>query len=60
MVRGHFSSFGGFSIGKASDQDFSRPGRFCNSRWTYVGGDYALIVAMSGLVPVMFMTRVRL
>ena len=34
-------------------------GRFCNDRLLRVGG-YALIAAMSGLVPMMFMTRVRL
>ena len=37
-----------------------RPGRFCNSRRTDVGGSYALIAAISGLVPMMFMTRVIL
>jgi hypothetical protein len=50
-----------FLSGSASDPDFSRPGRFCNSGRTYVGGgDYALIAAISGLVPMMFMTRVIL
>jgi hypothetical protein len=34
--------------------------RFCKSRRTGVGGDYALIAAISGLVPMMFMTRVIL
>ena len=37
-----------------------RPGRFCNSRRTDVGGSYALIAAISGLVPMMFRTRVIL
>jgi hypothetical protein len=35
-------------------------GRVCNSRRTHVGGDYPLIAASSGLVPMMFMTRVIL
>ena len=38
----------------------SRHGRFCNRRRTHVGGSYALIAAISGLVPMMFMTRVIL
>jgi len=46
--------------GSASDEDCSRPGRFCNGRRTHVGGDYAFIAAMSGWTPMMFMTRVRL
>jgi len=37
-----------------------RPGLFCNSRRTDVGGSYALIAAISGLLPMMFMTRVIL
>jgi hypothetical protein len=36
------------------------PWRFCNSPRTDVGGSYALIAAISGLVPMMFMTRVML
>ena len=48
------------SAGSASDQDFSHPERFCKGRRTGVGGGYALIAAISGLVPMMFMTRVRL
>ena len=36
------------------------PGRFCNSRRTDVGGSYALIAAISGLVRMMVMTRVIL
>ena len=60
-VRGHFSGVWRlFLSGSASDADFSRPGRFCNSGRTHVGGDYALIAAMSGWTPMMFMTRVRL
>jgi hypothetical protein len=59
-VRGHIPAFGGFVPGSASDQDFSHPERFCKSRRTGVGGDYALIAAISGLVPMMFMTRVIL
>ena len=44
----------------AVDAVSSHPGRFCNSRQTHVWGDYALITAMSGWTPMMFMTRVRL
>ena len=33
---------------------------FCNSRRTHIGGDYALIAAISGWMPMMFMTRVIL
>ena len=36
-VRGHFRRLI-FLSGSASDPDFSRPGRFCNSGRTYVGG----------------------
>jgi hypothetical protein len=43
-----------------ADAGSSRPGRFYNGRRPHVGGGYALIAAMSGLVPMMFMTRVRL
>jgi hypothetical protein len=35
-------------------------GQVCNSRRTHVGCYYALIAAISGLVPMMFMTRVIL
>ena len=35
-------------------------GQFFNSRQPHIGGDYALIAAMSGWTPMMFMTRVRL
>ena len=35
-------------------------GGFCNCRRAHVGGDYALIAAVSGWTPMMFMTRVRL
>ena len=49
-----------FSDRRRCDADSSRPGRFCNGRRPYFGGDYALIVAMSGWTPMMFMTRVRL
>jgi hypothetical protein len=35
-------------------------GGFFDSRQPHVGGDYALIAAMSGWTPMMFMTRVRL
>jgi hypothetical protein len=55
-VRGHFRRLVDF----LSDPDFSRPGRFYNSGRMYVGGDYALIAAISGLMPMMFMTRVIL
>jgi len=37
-----------------------RPEQFCNSRRTDVGGSYVLIAAISGLVPMMFRTRVIL
>jgi hypothetical protein len=47
-------------LGSASDRDFSHPERFYKSRRTGVRGDYALIAAICGLVPMMFMTRVRL
>jgi hypothetical protein len=32
----------------AADAASIRPEQFCNSRWPHVGGDYALIAAMSG------------
>jgi hypothetical protein len=41
-------------------RDCSRPGRFYIGRRRHVGGGYALIAAMSGWTPMMFMTRVRL
>jgi hypothetical protein len=41
-------------------QDCSHPGRFYIGRRPHVGGGYALIAAMSGWTPMMFMTRVRL
>jgi hypothetical protein len=47
-----------FLSGSAPESGSSRPGRFCNGRRLRVGGDYALIAAMSGLVAMMFMTRV--
>src|SRR2546428_8560849 len=49
-----------FRSGSAPEADSSRLGRFCNSRRTHVCDDYALITAMSGWTPKMFMTRVRL
>jgi hypothetical protein len=48
-------AFGGVTV-----RDFSLPGAVCNSRRTHVGCDYALVTANSGLVPMMFRTRVRL
>jgi hypothetical protein len=59
-VRGHFSVFGGFAPQSASDQNFSHPVRFCKGTRTGIGGAYTLIAAISGLVPMMFMTRVML
>jgi hypothetical protein len=41
-------------------EDSSHPGRLCNGKLLRVGGYYALIAAMSGWTPMMFMTRVRL
>ena len=49
-----------FPTGGAADANSSRPGQFFNSRQPHVGGDYALITATSGWMPMMFMTRVRL
>jgi hypothetical protein len=49
-----------FRTGSAADKDSSHPGRFCNGRLLRVGGDYALIAAMSGWTPKIFITRVRL
>jgi hypothetical protein len=54
------SVFGRFLSGDTSDQDSTALGRVCNSRRTHFGSDYALIAAISGLVPMMFMTRVIL
>ena len=60
-MRGHFSGFGGsFGLEVLLKLDSSRLGRFCDSRRTQVCDDYALITAMSGWTPKMFMTRVRL
>jgi len=47
-----------FATVGAADADCSGRGRFYNGRRAHVGGGYALIAAMSGLVPMMFMTRV--
>src|SRR6266487_6897775 len=49
-----------FRSGSAPEADSRRLERFCNSRRTRVRDDYALITAMSGWTPKMFMTRVRL
>ena len=49
-----------FRSGSAPEADSRRLERFCNSRRTRVCDDYALITAMSGWTPKMFMTRVRL
>jgi hypothetical protein len=54
------SEFGRFLSGDSSDQDFSRPGAGLQEQTQHFGGDYALIAAISGLVPMMFMTRVIL
>jgi hypothetical protein len=57
-MRGHFSGFGGsFGLEAFPDADSSRFRRFCNSRSTPICDDYALITAMSGWTPMMFMTR---
>jgi hypothetical protein len=53
-VRGHFSAVGGFFYLEALLI------RISSSRRTPVGGDYTLIAAISGLVPMMFMTCVIL
>jgi hypothetical protein len=58
-VHGHFRNLTVFRTGSAADKDSSHLGWFCNDRLLRAGG-YALIAAMSGLVPMMFMTRVRL
>ena len=58
-VHDHFSDLTVIRTGSAADRDFSHLGRFCNDRLPRVGG-YALIAAMRGLVPMMFMTRERL
>jgi hypothetical protein len=50
----------GFLSGSASEAGSIGPERFGNGRRPHVGGDYALIAAMSGWTPMMFMTRVRL
>jgi hypothetical protein len=60
-VRGHFSAFGAVFCLEALLIGVSAVlGGVCNSRRTHVGEDYALIAAISGLVPMMFMTRVIL
>ena len=59
-VHGHFPDVAAFPTAGAADADFSGPGRLSNSGQPHVGGDYALIAAMSGWTPMMFMTRVRL
>jgi hypothetical protein len=58
-VHGHFRNLTVFRTESAADKDSSHLGWFCNDRLLRAGG-YALIAAMSGLVPMMFMTRVRL
>ena len=59
-MHGLFPDVASFPTVGAADADSSRPGQFFNSRQPHVGGDYALIAAMSGWTPMMFMTRVRL
>ena len=49
-----------FSACKCFDWGASRSGQCCNRRRTHAGYVYALIAAMSGSVPMIFMTRVRL
>ncbi len=49
-----------FPSGRSPGADSSGLGRFCAGRWAQVCDDYALIAAMSGWMPIMFMTRVRL
>jgi len=57
---GRFSGGDDFSTVGAGNAASSRLGRPCNGRRPHIGGDYALIDAMSGWTPMMFMTRVRL
>ena len=59
-MHGHFPDVAAFPTVGAADADSSRPGRLSNSGQPHVGGDYALIAAMSGWTPMMFLTRVRL
>jgi hypothetical protein len=54
------SEFGRFLSGDISDQYFSRPGAGLQEQTHAFGGNYALVAAISGFVPMMFMTRVRL
>jgi hypothetical protein len=49
-----------FRSGSGPEADSGRLGRLCNGRRTPICDDYALITAMSGWTPKMFMTRVRL
>jgi len=58
-VHDHIRDLTVFRTGSAADKDSSHLGRFRNDRLLRVGG-YALIAAISGLVPMMFMARVRL
>ena len=57
-ARSLFLDLTAFATVGAADADCSGRGRFYNGRRAHVGGGYALIAAMSGLVPMMFMTRV--
>ena len=54
------AEFGGLSAGKCSWYEYRRLGRAGDRMRAYVWDDYALIAAMSGWTPMMFMTRVRL
>ena len=59
-ARSFFPDVAAIPTVSAADADSSPPGQFFNNNIRNVGGDYALIAAMSGWTPVMFMTRVRL
>jgi hypothetical protein len=57
---GHFREFDGFLSGSASDGIPANIEGFRNSGRPHGGDDYALIAVISGWMPMMFMTRVRL
>ncbi len=60
-MRGHFAGFGGsFGLEVLLKPLPAVLGGSATGRRTPVRDDYALIAAMSGWTPMMFMTRVRL
>jgi hypothetical protein len=59
-VRGNSFGVWPFLSGDTSDQDFSRPGAGLQQQTHAFRRDHALTAAISGLVPMMFMTRVIL